>query len=144
MICFLLIQKSNKVRSLNLTNFQKQKYNAENFAKMPNLHFLILDGCNISGNFGVISKELRWLQWKYMPLKNLPPLLDLSSLTSLDFSQSIELADMWAESNPALEVCYINYYLEPLSFEFVAWILDLTSNNQICSKKESLMFVEFL
>ncbi|KAG0615516.1 hypothetical protein M758_5G047700 [Ceratodon purpureus] len=98
-------QKSNKVRSLNLANIQKQKYNAENFAKMPNLHFLILDGCDISGNFGVISKELRWLQWKYMPLKNLPPLLDLSNLTSLDFSQSIELADMWAESNPALEAC---------------------------------------
>lgn len=105
----LMVQGSNNVRALNLVNSGKTKFESENFAKMTNLHFLIVDGCNVSGDFGNISKELRFLQWRNMPLIHIPPSIKfLFNLISLDFSQSTKLARIWTESDPALEVCYVN------------------------------------
>jgi hypothetical protein len=100
------------VRSLNLANSQKHKFETKNFAKMRNLHFLILDGCDVSGDFESIWEELRWLRWRHMPMTHLPPILNLSNLISLDFSHSTKLANVWTESDPALEVCYMNLLLE--------------------------------
>ncbi|KAG0575947.1 hypothetical protein KC19_5G042700 [Ceratodon purpureus] len=96
---------SNKVRAINLVNSQEHKFAFEDFAKMENLHFLILDGCNVSGNLEGISKELRCLRWRHMPLTNAPSLLNLSNLISLDFSYSTKLANMWTQSDPVLEAC---------------------------------------
>uniref|UniRef100_M1DZE0 ATP binding protein n=1 Tax=Solanum tuberosum TaxID=4113 RepID=M1DZE0_SOLTU len=40
------------------------------FQKMINLRVLIIDGkFHISGDFELLSKELRWLSWKECPLK---------------------------------------------------------------------------
>lgn len=58
---FLMVQESNKIRSLNLSNSQKHIFEVKNSVKMPNLHFLILYGCEVGGNIGSISKELQWL-----------------------------------------------------------------------------------
>ncbi|KAG0575963.1 hypothetical protein KC19_5G044200 [Ceratodon purpureus] len=96
---------SNKVRAVNLTNTQDHKFAFDDFAKMGNLHFLILDGCNVSGNLEGVSKELRCLRWRHMPLTNAPSMLNLSNLTSLDFSYSTKLANVWAQSDPSLEAC---------------------------------------
>ncbi|KAG0575915.1 hypothetical protein KC19_5G039800 [Ceratodon purpureus] len=95
----------NKVRALNLANIGEHEFAFENFAKMVNLHFLILDGCNVSGNLEGVSKELRCLRWRHMPLTNVPSMLNLSNLISLDFSESTNLANMWTQSSPALEAC---------------------------------------
>ncbi|KAG0615472.1 hypothetical protein M758_5G044100 [Ceratodon purpureus] len=95
----------NKVRALNLANISEHEFAFEDFAKMENLHFLTLDGCNVSGNLDGVSKELRCLRWRHMPLTNAPSLLNLSNLTSLDFSYSTKLANMWTQSDPALEAC---------------------------------------
>ena len=99
----------NKVRALNLANSGRTKFECKNLAKMTNLHFFVLDGCYVSGDLGSISKELRWLRWRYMPLEFIPPTLNLSNLISLDFSWSTMLANTWVESNSALEVhcCYL-------------------------------------
>ncbi|KAG0607530.1 hypothetical protein M758_8G035600 [Ceratodon purpureus] len=94
-----------KVRVLNLANSHMRKFNYDDFKKMTNLHYLILDGCDVSGNIGCVSRELRCLQWKNMPLTHVPPVLDFSNLVSLDFSDSTLLANLWVESNPALEAC---------------------------------------
>ena len=55
---FLLFmaQGTKKVRALNLTKSQERQFGAKNFAKMPNLHFLVLNGCDVGGNFGNIFK----------------------------------------------------------------------------------------
>ncbi|KAG0586241.1 hypothetical protein KC19_2G074800 [Ceratodon purpureus] len=95
----------NKVRVLNLANSRMRKFKYDDFEKITNLHYLILDGCDVSGNVGCVSKELRWLQWKNMPLTHIPSMLDFSNLVSLDFSYSTYLANAWVESNPALEAC---------------------------------------
>jgi hypothetical protein len=96
------------VRALNLANSDKRKVESKHFARMPNLHFLVLDGCDLSGNLECISKELRWLQWRDMPLAHFPHCLNLSNLTSLDFSRSSKLVETWVESNLALEVCSLD------------------------------------
>ncbi|KAG0607534.1 hypothetical protein M758_8G036000 [Ceratodon purpureus] len=95
----------NNVRVLNLANSRKRKFKYDDFGKMTNLHYLVLDGCDVSGNIGCVSRELRWLQWRNMPLTHIPPMLDFSNLVSLDFSYSTLLANAWVESNPALEAC---------------------------------------
>ena len=70
---------------------------------MPNLHYLALpEGCSIFGDFRCMSKELRFLQWKGMPLSSIPTELDLFHLTSLNFSESTNLASLWADSNTNL------------------------------------------
>ncbi|KAG0576085.1 hypothetical protein KC19_5G054400 [Ceratodon purpureus] len=96
---------SNKVRALNLAKSGEHKFAFEDFAIMDNLHFVILDGCNVSGNLEGISKELRFLQWREMPLTSLPSMLSLSNLISLDFSYSTKLANIWAQSGSSLEAC---------------------------------------
>ncbi|KAG0615586.1 hypothetical protein M758_5G053300 [Ceratodon purpureus] len=96
---------SNKVRALNLAKSGGHKFAFEDFASMENLHFLNLDGCNVSGNLEGISKELRFLQWREMPLTSLPSMLSLSNLISLDFSKSTKLANIWAQSWSSLEAC---------------------------------------
>ncbi len=102
-----MVQGSGKVRALNLSKWGKNRIvESEKIAKMANLHYLILDGCAVSGEFGSISSELRWLRWRYMPLTQLPPMQNFSKLISLDFSESTEVANIWVESDPALEVCF--------------------------------------
>ncbi|KAG0562624.1 hypothetical protein KC19_9G160500 [Ceratodon purpureus] len=96
---------SSKVRALNLAKSGEHKFAFEDFASMEYLHFLILDGCNVSGNLEGISKELRYLQWREMPLTSVPSMLSLSNLISLDFSKSTKLANIWAKSGSSLEAC---------------------------------------
>lgn len=63
----LLVQGINEVRALNFSNSGEYKVGGEMFTKIPNLHFLVLDGCDMSRNLKNISKELWLLQWRYVP-----------------------------------------------------------------------------
>ncbi|KAG0563674.1 hypothetical protein KC19_8G050100 [Ceratodon purpureus] len=94
-----------KVRALNLGNGGEHEVEFEYFTKMTNLHFLVLDGCFINGDLTIISKKLRSLRWRHMPMIQRPPVLNLTNLISLDFSHNTKAASLWAESNPALEGC---------------------------------------
>ena len=102
------------MRALNLTDCgQDSNFDFEMFPKMRNLHYLILDGCNASGNLGCISKELRYIQWRHMPLPSPPPILNLSKLVSLDFSKSTNLVDIFTKSTSTFEViCHTNLSLK--------------------------------
>ena len=101
------MQNPIKARFMNLSNIGRQSIDLEDFGTIPNLHFLVLDGCRVHGNLGSISKELRYLQWKHLPLSYIPSLQSFSNLISLDFSESTMLANIWTESEPTLEVCYV-------------------------------------
>ncbi|KAG0608202.1 hypothetical protein M758_8G087000 [Ceratodon purpureus] len=98
-------QEPMKVRALNVGNGGEHELESLYFTKMSNLHFLILDGCYINGDVTTISKKLRYLRWRQMPVIQRPPILNLSNLISLDFSYSSEVASLWAKSNPTLEGC---------------------------------------
>ncbi|KAH9551210.1 hypothetical protein CY35_09G002600 [Sphagnum magellanicum] len=50
---------------------------AENYIGMNRLHFLLLDGDNVKGDFSNWSRELSWLQWTNSDISALPLELDL-------------------------------------------------------------------
>jgi hypothetical protein len=54
------------------------------------------------------QKNYDGYDWKDMPLAHFPHRLNLSNLTSLDFSRSSKLVETWVESNLALEVCSLD------------------------------------
>ncbi len=68
---------------------------AENYISMTRLHFLLLDGDNVKGDFSTWSRELNWLQWKSSNISTLPLELDLQKLAVLDLTSNKELTQIW-------------------------------------------------
>jgi len=68
---------------------------AENYEGMRRLHFLLLDGVNVKGDFSNWSQELSWLQWINSDLSALPSELDLRNLAVLDLTSNKELTQIW-------------------------------------------------
>ncbi|KAA8529496.1 hypothetical protein F0562_033705 [Nyssa sinensis] len=62
--------------------------NTKPLESMDNLRLLQLSNVKLEGNFKHIPAELRWLQWKKCPLKNLPSDFCPRGLTVLDLSES--------------------------------------------------------
>ncbi|CAM6061252.1 unnamed protein product [Sphagnum tenellum] len=94
-------------------------WKAETYTRMSELHFLILDHCQVKGNFSTWSEELRWLQWWSLPLSELPPTLSLLNLSVLDLTGSksvtrISPKNSNDEEEPALQL--VSYYDENLRF----------------------------
>ncbi len=68
---------------------------AENYAGMSRLHFLLLDGDNVKGDFSTWSRELNWLQWTDSDLLTLPLKLNLQKLVVLDLTSNKKLMQIW-------------------------------------------------
>ncbi|XP_038705142.1 disease resistance protein RPV1-like isoform X2 [Tripterygium wilfordii] len=58
------------------------------FRPMVNLRLLEINQVKLVGNFKYVPTELRWLQWKGCPLRNLPYNFHPRQLTVLDLSES--------------------------------------------------------
>jgi hypothetical protein len=67
----------------------------ENYESMRRLHFLLLDGVNVKGDFSNWSRELNWLQWINSDLLALPSELKLQNLAVLDLTSNKELKQIW-------------------------------------------------
>ncbi|KAH9533919.1 hypothetical protein CY35_18G078000 [Sphagnum magellanicum] len=63
-------------------------WKAETYTRMSELHFLILDHCQVKGDFSTWSEELRRLQWWSLPLSELPPTRGLLNLSVMDLTSS--------------------------------------------------------
>ncbi len=68
---------------------------AENYIGMSRLHFLLLDGDNVKGDFSTWSQELIWLQWMNSDISALPSELNLRKLMVLDLTSNKELTEIW-------------------------------------------------
>jgi hypothetical protein len=68
---------------------------AENYIGMSRLHFLLLDGDNVKGDFSDWSRELSWLQWMNSDLTVLPSKLDLPKLAVLNLTSNKKLMQIW-------------------------------------------------
>ncbi|CAM6036319.1 unnamed protein product [Sphagnum compactum] len=80
-------QGTDTVRGLSVAGAKDgAAWKAETYTRMSELHFLILDHCQVKGDFSTWSKELRWLQWWSLPLLELPPTLSLLNLSVLDLT----------------------------------------------------------
>ncbi|KAG0583595.1 hypothetical protein KC19_3G148200 [Ceratodon purpureus] len=97
-------QGTNETLALSFVGSRKRKFEAEDFASMPNLHFLELpDGSVVNGDFRCISTKIRCLRWRGIVLDGIPLGLDVSCATSLDFSMSTNLASLWTDSQGMLK-----------------------------------------
>jgi hypothetical protein len=67
---------------------------AENYIGITRLHFLLLDGDNVKGDFSTWSRELSWLQWTNSDISALPLELDLRKLAVLNLNSN-ELLQIW-------------------------------------------------
>jgi hypothetical protein len=67
---------------------------AQNYEGMSRLHFLLLDGDNVKGDFSTWSRELSWLQWRDSDLSALSK-LDLQKLAVLDLTSNKQLMQIW-------------------------------------------------
>ncbi|KAH8942659.1 hypothetical protein BDL97_13G004500 [Sphagnum fallax] len=90
---------TNKVRGLSTFGIGRGGIGAtnvaENYIGMRRLHFLLLDGDNVKGNFSTWSRELRWIQWTNSDILKLPSQLDLPKLAVLDLTSNKELMQIW-------------------------------------------------
>ncbi len=68
---------------------------AQNYIGMNKLHFLLLDGDNVKGDFSTWSRELNWLQWRNSNLSTLPLELDLQKLAVLNLISNKKLMQIW-------------------------------------------------
>ncbi|CAM6077767.1 unnamed protein product, partial [Sphagnum tenellum] len=68
---------------------------AENYRGMSRLHFLLLDGVNVKGDFSDWSRELIWLQWINSDLTTLPSELHLRNLAVLNLTSNKKLMHIW-------------------------------------------------
>lgn len=64
------------------------KLSIKAFQKMINLRVLKIDDLYISGDFELLSKELRWLSWKGCPLKYIPSNFPAEKLVVLNMEGS--------------------------------------------------------
>ncbi|CAM6035318.1 unnamed protein product [Sphagnum compactum] len=98
---------TNKVRGLSTFGVGHGGISAtnvsENYIGMNRLHFLLLDGDNVKGDFSTWSRELSWLQWTNSDLLALPLELDLRKLAVLDLTSNKELIQIWPND---LEIIY--------------------------------------
>ncbi|CAK9862448.1 unnamed protein product [Sphagnum jensenii] len=90
---------TNKVRGLSTFGIGRGGIGAtnvaENYIGMSRLHFLLLDGDNVKGNFSTWSRELSWIQWTNSDILKLPSQLDLPKLAVLDLTSNKELMQIW-------------------------------------------------
>nr|XP_016500254.1 PREDICTED: disease resistance protein TAO1-like isoform X2 [Nicotiana tabacum] len=81
---------SKKVEVLKVDQlaFEGLHLSTKAFKKMKNLRVLMMDELHISGDFELLSKELRWLSWKRCPLKCIPSNFPAVNLVVLDMRGS--------------------------------------------------------
>jgi hypothetical protein len=96
-----LSQGTAKVRGLTTSGIQKGGngneaiWQAERFASLNELRILILEDCDVKGDFSKWSVELRWLQWRHSNLIELPHNLQLPNLIVLDLAYNKHLYCIW-------------------------------------------------
>jgi hypothetical protein len=77
---------------------------AENYTGMNRLHFLLLDGDNVKGDFSTWSRELSWLQWTNSDISALPLELDLRKLAMLNLTSNKKLMQIWPNDHEVYNV----------------------------------------
>jgi len=88
-------------------------FEANAFKEMKRLKLLKLDSVQLTGSFGHLSKQLRWICWRGFPLKYIPVNFYQGSVVAINLKHS-NLKLVWKETQ-----VYIlhanNYYLLPFA-----------------------------
>ncbi|XP_027907674.1 TMV resistance protein N-like [Vigna unguiculata] len=82
--------------SLKLHSSSKDCLEAHAFKEMKRLRLLQLDHVQLSGDYGHISKQLRWICWRGFPYKYIPNNFHLENVIAIDFKHS-HLQLLWEQ-----------------------------------------------
>ncbi|KAK7350582.1 hypothetical protein VNO77_09358 [Canavalia gladiata] len=74
--------------ALKLDGASRDCFEANAFQEMNRLRLLQLDCVQLIGDFGYLSKQLRWVYWQGFPLKCIPDNFYLGSVVALDLKHS--------------------------------------------------------
>jgi len=94
------------------------KLSTKAFQKMIKLRVLKIDDLHISGDFELLSKELRWLSWEGCPLKCIPSNFPFGKLVFLNMKGSnIQEFGLNLQVRTAIScvLLYCNYMKENLN-----------------------------
>ncbi|KAK4270151.1 hypothetical protein QN277_023230 [Acacia crassicarpa] len=84
--------------SLNMSKNNSISLSTKAFENMKRLRLLQLDQhVQLAGDFGYLSKDLRWLCWHGFPLESLPANLSLEKIVAIDLKWS-NLRKVWEKS----------------------------------------------
>ncbi|KAL2318268.1 hypothetical protein Fmac_032144 [Flemingia macrophylla] len=91
---------------LNLTN-RDFFIKADAFKGMKSLRLLRLDHAQLTGDYGYLPKQLRWLSWKGFPLKYIPSKFYLERAIAIDLKHS-NLRLAWKEPRDLVWLKFLN------------------------------------
>ncbi|GAU26182.1 hypothetical protein TSUD_354040 [Trifolium subterraneum] len=82
---------------LKLQRTGKVSFSTNAFQEMKKLRLLKLDGVDLVGDYGLISKQLRWVDWQRFTLKFIPNDFDQGNLVVLELKYS-NVKQVWQET----------------------------------------------
>ncbi|XP_027336565.1 TMV resistance protein N-like [Abrus precatorius] len=99
--------KDVKGLALKLPRNSKACFKTKAFKKMKNLRVLQLDYVQLTGNYGYLSKRLRWVHWHGFPSTCLPSEFCLENLVAIDLRHS-NLKIVWKEPQLLERLKFLN------------------------------------
>ena len=74
--------------SLKLHSTSTDCFKARAFKKMKRLRLLQLDHVKLTGDYGYLSKQLRWICWQGFPSKYIPNNFHMENVIAIDLKHS--------------------------------------------------------
>jgi len=82
---------------LRLQRTTRIRFSTNAFQEMKKLRLLKLDGVHLIGDYGLISKQLRWVDWQRSAFKFIPNDLDQGNLVVFELKYS-KIKHVWQET----------------------------------------------
>ncbi|CAK8560093.1 unnamed protein product [Lathyrus sativus] len=82
---------------LKLHRNDRTRFSTNAFQEMKKLRLLKLEGVNLKGHYGLISKELRWVDWQLSSFKFIPNDFNLENLVVLKLKYS-NVEQVWQKT----------------------------------------------
>ncbi|XP_063942126.1 disease resistance protein RPV1-like isoform X1 [Daucus carota subsp. sativus] len=102
-------------------------FTTDTFQRMSKLKFLHLEYVKLTGSFEHSFKDLRWLHWKFCPLKCLPSDFYLQRLVMLELPHS-KLTTIWKINRSFLQIPHVFENLKTLN---MSHSLDLITTSDL-------------
>jgi hypothetical protein len=93
------MQGTETVEGLVLKSQRIDKFcfSTNSFKKMKKLRLLHLDCVDLTGDFGYLSKQLRWVNWQRSTFNYIPDDFDLGNLIAFELKYS-NVKQVWKET----------------------------------------------
>jgi hypothetical protein len=72
-------------------------FNTDSFKEMKKLRLLQLDGVDLTGDYGYLSKQLRWVDWQRFTFNFIPIEFDQGNLVVFELKYS-NVKQVWPET----------------------------------------------